>query len=228
MKSAIALLLLYLSFTTAFSTLPAPTTRSLLHIMSSSKGSNKANDSPEKDYLSSLSSNPIKKKNKNILSNNYLNSIDKPSVFARIRRSWTDMRTMDTKSLAKLGANTLLAYLFISNASGCIMFSCAWFLASKQTGLSPMAPGQWKTFSAIYAGFFLLSNIVRPARVGLALALGPSWNNMIIMLQRRFKVNQTVAIGLVMFFVNILGSCAIMATGVALASLLSGVPIWAK
>lgn len=39
---------------------------------------------------------------------------------------------MDRKALAKLGANVLLAYGFVSNAFGCVSVSCAWYIASKR------------------------------------------------------------------------------------------------
>ena len=69
-------------------------------------------------------------------------------------------------------------------------------------------------------------HIARPARVALALAARGYWDVIVYSVRARLKVNQVIAVALVAFFVNVLGSCALLAAGVALASLLSGVPIW--
>jgi hypothetical protein len=43
-----------------------------------------------------------------------------------------DAKLLDRKALAKLGANVLLAYGFVSNAFGCVSVSCAWYISSKR------------------------------------------------------------------------------------------------
>jgi hypothetical protein len=103
-----------------------------------------------------------------------------------------------------------------------------------KTLLSPLAPGQWTNFSRVheqtfancYAIFLLMLHVARPARVALALAARGYWDAIVYSVRARLKVNQVVAVVLVAFFVNILGSCVLLAVGVTLASLLSGVPIW--
>jgi hypothetical protein len=69
-------------------------------------------------------------------------------------------------------------------------------------------------------------HIARPLKVALALSVRGYWDAMVYSAKERFKVNQVVAVILVTFFVNILGSCVLLAAGVTLASLFSGVPIW--
>jgi hypothetical protein len=89
-----------------------------------------------------------------------------------------------------------------------------------------LAPGQWKTFTAAYAGFYIMLNIIRPARFALSIAISPFWERTIQQLQDRFNVSKPVAFGLVVFVLNFCGSIAMMAGGVLAASVLSGVPIW--
>lgn len=97
-----------------------------------------------------------------------------------------------------------------------------------QTGLSPLAPGQWKPFLAVYAGFFVFLNIIRPLRFGISIALSKYFERMLLFFQNRFQVNRAGAIGMLMFCVNFCGSLAIITVGIALASALSGVPVWAR
>jgi ABC-type sulfate transport system permease subunit len=97
---------------------------------------------------------------------------------------------------------------------------------SIQTGLSPLAPGQWKGFMAIYAAFFAFLNLIRPARFALTLALSKYFDRALNSIQNRFHCNKASAVGLLLS-IQICFSCAYMVFGVALASMLSGVPIWA-
>lgn len=65
----------------------------------------------------------------------------------------------------------------------------------QKTGLSPLAPGQWKNFLAVYAGFWVVNNFIRPLRVGLALAISPYFDKVVLAFENRLKVNKTVAVG---------------------------------
>jgi len=98
----------------------------------------------------------------------------------------------------------------------------------KQYGVSPIAPGQKAAFLAIYAGFTVMLNVIRPARLALSIAISPAWERMQKAVQARLGVSPKIATGLVVVFVNLVGTCALMGAGVGLASLLSGVPVWAK
>ena len=98
---------------------------------------------------------------------------------------------------------------------------------SIQSGLSPLAPGQWKGFLAIYAGFFAFLNIIRPARFALSVYLSRYFERAIQLAQERFHCNKATAVGLVVFFLNFCGSLTLITVGIFLASALSGVPVWA-
>ncbi|KAL7473849.1 hypothetical protein ACHAXS_014369 [Conticribra weissflogii] len=133
---------------------------------------------------------------------------------------------MNPKQLSKLGISALLAYGFVSNVSGVIAVSSAWFIFSKRTGLSPLSPGQKTQFLALYAGFTLALNILRPARFALSMAISPVFERIRNFFQRRFGVGPKAATVLMVVVINLMGTCSLMACGVGLASLLSGVPVF--
>lgn len=151
------------------------------------------------------------------------------SFWSRIRnffRSPDDGLTFKER-LAKYGIAAVLSYLFISNVGGCLAVSAAWYIFSATYHLSPLAPGQWKGFLAIYSGFFVFLNVIRPLRFALALTVSPQFERMIRYLQRRYGFSRPVAIAVMVFVFNVTCSFAVLFGGVALASLVSGVPVWA-
>ena len=128
--------------------------------------------------------------------------------------------------LSKMGLSVLLSYGFVSNVSTSITACISWFLFSKRTGLSPLAPNQWKPYVAVYAGLYLVLNIFRPARIAIAIALSRYFDKTIQLYETKFKVSKRAAIGITVFCYNVLGTLSMMAGGIILASLLSGVPIF--
>jgi hypothetical protein len=90
-----------------------------------------------------------------------------------------------------------------------------------------MAPGQKPAFLAMYAGFTLMLNIVRPARFALSMAISPYFERIRKAIQRKFGVSPKGAAVLMIIFINLMGTCSLMVLGVGLASVLSGVPVWA-
>lgn len=130
--------------------------------------------------------------------------------------------------LAKMGLNCVLSYGFVSNMSYCVSVSAAWYIFCRKTGTSPLAPGQWKGFLAVYAGFFVFNNIVRPIRLAVSVAVAPAFDNSVQGLQRRMKCNRATAIGLTVFLLNFCGTLALMSAGILGAATLAGVPLWAK
>ena len=130
------------------------------------------------------------------------------------------------QKLAKMGLSVVLSYGWVSNMSYSITVSLAWFISSKRTGLSPLAKGQWKPFLGVYAGFYLFNNVIRPFRIALSVGVARYFDNIVKVFQDKFKVSKGWAIGITVFFANVVGTCAAMAAGIALASLASGVPIF--
>mmetsp|Transcript_8036 Transcript_8036/g.11643 ORF Transcript_8036/g.11643 Transcript_8036/m.11643 type:complete len:243 (+) Transcript_8036:189-917(+) len=126
--------------------------------------------------------------------------------------------------LAKMGLATMLSYGFVSNMNSCITVGISWFAFSKKTQLSPLAPNQWKPFLAVYAGFYVASNFLRPFRVALSVGVGPYLDSFLQSVQKRMKVSKGVAVGITVFFFNIILTTSFMAFSVVAASVLAGVP----
>ena len=134
---------------------------------------------------------------------------------------------MSTKDLLrKMGLSVFLSYGWVSNMSYCVSVSIAWFAFTTKTGLSPLAKGQWKPFLAVYAGFYVFNNIVRPFRIAAAVGVSKYFDQIITTLQNKMKLSRAVAIGLTVFTINICGTFALMALGITAASSLSRVPVF--
>ena len=97
----------------------------------------------------------------------------------------------------------------------------------QKTGLSPLAPGQWKPFLGVYAGFYVFNNIVRPIRLAIAAAISPKFEQVVKSIQDRFGVAKSVAVTMTVVIANVFGTLLAMSGGIALASIFSGVPVWA-
>lgn len=95
-----------------------------------------------------------------------------------------------------------------------------------QTGLSPLAPGQWKPFLAVYAGFYVFNNIVRPIRFGASVVVAKYFDNFVAFVERKKKLPRKWAIGAVVFLANVCGTFLAMGLGITLASTAAGVPIF--
>jgi len=128
--------------------------------------------------------------------------------------------------LAKLGLSAFLSYGWISNMSYAVALSLSWYGFSAKTGLSPLAPGQWKPFLAIYAGFYAFNNIVRPVRFAASVAVTKTFEDFIAFVGRRTKLSRRGSIAVVVILVNVCGTFAAMGFGVTIASYASGVPIF--
>lgn len=128
--------------------------------------------------------------------------------------------------LAKAGMSVVLSYGFVSNMSYCVSVSAAWYIFCKRTALSPLAPGQRPRFLAVYSGFWVFNNIVRPIRFAASVALSTKFDAIVRNIQERANVSRRVAIGLTVVLANVVGTTMLMCAGVALAASLAGVPIF--
>jgi hypothetical protein len=129
------------------------------------------------------------------------------------------------QKLTKAGLSVVLSYGFVSNMSYCVSVSAAWYIFCKRTQLSPLAPGQWKPFLAVYSGFWVFNNVVRPVRFGASVALSTQFDKIVQWIQTKTRLSKGASIGLVVFLANIVGTTVIMCTGIAFAASLAGVPI---
>lgn len=159
-------------------------------------------------------------------------SEEKISTRARLRKRFFPPKEEDEltfkQKLSKAGLSVVLSYGWVSNVSYSISVSLAWFIFSKQTGLSPLAPQQWKKFLAVYSGFYVFNNIVRPIRLGMSVGVSLYFEKIVNAIQERLGVKKRVAIFITVFLANVVGTISLMCLGIWLASLAAGVPIFAK
>jgi len=155
---------------------------------------------------------------------------EKGSIIGEMKGMFTkkdDANGLTTKQrLKKMGLSALLSYGFVSNMSYAVALSLSWYGFSTKTGLSPLAPGQWKPFLAVYAGFYVFNNIVRPLRFGASVVVAKYFDNLVGYIEKKTKLSRKWSIGVVVFLANICGTFAAMGLGVSIASTASGVPIF--
>jgi len=120
----------------------------------------------------------------------------------------------------------------VSNLNAGITIALAWGAFSQGSGMSPLAPGQWKGFLTTYTAIYLsLGTILRPVRMALAVSLTPLYGRGVAALraslpfrETRPKLNRTIALVLISLVFNTMGTCAVIALGAWLAGLVTGVP----
>ena len=78
----------------------------------------------------------------------------------------------------------------------------------------------------MYAGFYVISNLMRPLRVTAAIAIGPYFDRLVNWIQEKTRLPKAGAITATVLLVNLGGTILLMIGGLSLASLLSGVPIF--
>jgi hypothetical protein len=134
-------------------------------------------------------------------------------------------RKFGKEALAGLGLNALLAYGFVSNVSYITCLILSWVSHGKLTGLSPLAPGQKKQFLAIYGGFWVTNNILRPLRFSLSLVLTPFFNKLIDLVQGKTGFKRATSTGIVVFLVNVCGTVSYLVLGLIAATTMASVPL---
>lgn len=153
----------------------------------------------------------------------------KKSVFGKFLNAMKPKsdKNMSTKEmLAKMGLSTLLSYGFVSNMSMGACVTCSWYAFARKTGLSPLAPNQWKGFLGVYAGFYVINNFLRPFRIAASIAISKYFDEAITKIQTKTKLPRAAAIATVVFLANVVGTCTVMGGGIFMASTLAGVPIF--
>jgi hypothetical protein len=121
MKLSAVILALHFSFAAGFSTLLLAAEVNWLPV--------RVKGNRSRQNYRSLPRKPKAKRTNHVLSNPYLNAINRPSNRSALLAYW---RKMHARGVTRMLANALLAYLFVGSASRCIVFSCSWYLASKQ------------------------------------------------------------------------------------------------
>ena len=108
----------------------------------------------------------------------------------------------------------------------CSTVIIAWCGFGAQTGLSPLAAGQWKAFLAAYTALYAVAgNLSRPLRFTASVAVAPFFDRIVKFFQRRFSVSSPVAFGITVFCVNVCGSFTYLFVGLRCATWITGVPL---
>ena len=102
------------------------TTSSRRLLVSSSKSSSRDDDDEPPTQEVEVVTESLTTSQKESLKDN------QSSFLSNIKRAFTSKKKMDRESLSKMGMSALLAYGFVSNISGVIAVSSAWFIFSKK------------------------------------------------------------------------------------------------
>jgi hypothetical protein len=144
--------------------------------------------------------------------------------FQKASAAISNLFGIDTKKISSLGVTFALSYSFISQVNGSITLSVAAYLSMKRTGLSPLAPGEWKSLLAAYGTIYAVVQLLRPFRVAVAIAMSKLSKELLEATEEKLDCNRRTAIG-IQFALGWLAWLAVATTGVTLASLATGVPI---
>mmetsp|Transcript_35600 Transcript_35600/g.36306 ORF Transcript_35600/g.36306 Transcript_35600/m.36306 type:complete len:227 (+) Transcript_35600:150-830(+) len=128
-------------------------------------------------------------------------------------------------SLKKLGLSALLSYGFVSNFSYVTAVIISWCIFGKATQLSPLAPGQWKPFLAVYAGLWAANNVLRPLRFSLSVVISPVFDKIIDFIQLKTDTKRSVATGITVFLINFIGTITYLVGGLFVCTRVVGVPL---
>ncbi len=132
---------------------------------------------------------------------------------------------VSTSKIASLGASAVISYGAVSNLNMGICAMMAFATFGKSTGLSPLAPGAMPKFAAVYAGYWIAMNFLRPARIAIAMTMLPFFDRLMGFLQKKFSLPKPAAFALVVFLVNVVGTLTFLISGLILTSSIIGIPL---
>jgi len=143
------------------------------------------------------------------LDKNMYTSNESPNLLKKIQSFADELKIKDKfskESMTKLGLYALLSYGFVSNFSYISCVIIAWCIHGKNSGMSPLAPDQWKGFLLVYAGLFAANNVIRPLRFSAAVLLAPKFEDIIDFIKRKSNLTIKWATALTVFLVNVCGT----------------------
>jgi hypothetical protein len=133
---------------------------------------------------------------------------------------------LTTAKIASLGASAAISYAAVSNLNMGICAIMAFATFGKSTGLSPLAPGAMPKFAAVYAGYWIAMNFLRPARIAVAVTISPFFDRLMGFVQKRFSFPKPAAFFFVVFLVNVVGTLTFLISGLVLTSSIIGIPLF--
>mmetsp|Transcript_38453 Transcript_38453/g.93404 ORF Transcript_38453/g.93404 Transcript_38453/m.93404 type:complete len:230 (+) Transcript_38453:3-692(+) len=148
-------------------------------------------------------------------------------------RAWVrKYAKIDKKQIASLGFDAFFTYGFVSNVNAGLTIALAWGTFCQSSGLSPLVPGQWPKFLAVYVGIYAtLGTLLRPVRMAIAIGLTPKFSKFVTAIQEKLpfrssrpKLNRGLALACVSFMGNFVCTLVIIGLGIWLSSIFTGVP----
>ena len=140
---------------------------------------------------------------------------------------WARASKIDRSTIAALGGAALLSYGLISNLFYVSSLLGAMYTAVKVHAASPLVDkAAMQTFVTTYFGLWMIQNFLRPARMGLSVAISPFTDKLVEFFRQYVPGNRKpLAFALTVFCVNVLGTFAYMFGGFFLINALTGVPL---
>jgi len=149
----------------------------------------------------------------------------RPSFLSRLG-DWWRRHKIDKKQLSKMGVLCGFAYGLLSSINAALLITISTYRAMATTGASPLtSSAALKQFGISYAGLYVISNLIRPLRVSLAIALTPAYEKFTQAVQRFFRCERWLAITIIVILTNVVGTCCLLYCGLKLASMSTGVSI---
>ena len=150
---------------------------------------------------------------------------DEKNIWTKAINFFSRKDLMTADNLKKFGTSVLLSYGIVSNINYSTAVIIAWCIHGKTSGLSPLAPGQWKGFLAIYAGLWAANNFLRPARVSLSIIISPWLQKLVDKIESYSKLNKAQSAFLTFIIVNNFGAICYLVLGLTLVTRLLGLPL---
>ena len=149
------------------------------------------------------------------------------STTSGFKEWWAKAGKIDRSTIAALGGAALLSYGLISNIFYVSSLLGAMYSSCKIHAASPLVDkAAMQTFVTTYFGLWMIQNFLRPARMGLSVAISPFTDKIVEFFRRYVPGNRKpLAFGLTVFCVNVLGTFAYMFGGFFLITALTGVPL---
>lgn len=150
-------------------------------------------------------------------------------TFGPFRKAYMGISNLfgiDPSKISSLGVTFALSYSLISQINGSITLSVAWYLAAKRTGLSPLAPGEWKSLLAGYATIYGMIQVLKPFRVAAAIGMSKLSKEFLEVTEERLSCTRRTAI-FCQYALGWMVWLGLATIGVTIASTASGVPVLA-
>merc|ERR1712146_206545 len=132
----------------------------------------------------------------------------------------------DKKQLLSLGASAVCSYGLVSNINYCGTMIASWVIHGRRTGLSPLAPGQWKEFLVVYGALWAGMNFLRPLRIWLSMFVTPFFDKVTATIQEKTGLNKRISFFLTVFLLNICGTLTFVSSGLVIATRIAKVPLF--